>query len=139
MADVGQPRTTPTPDLDSAPYWSALAAGRFVLQRCHDCGHWTWPPRPICSGCHGDNVEWEAPCGTGEIYSWVVTHKAYAPDLARLVPYVIVLVRIDEQDDILIPGRFLTGGEIRQGMRVRAVPEQVTADIGLLNWEVAPS
>jgi uncharacterized protein len=127
--------TIPVPDRDTAPYWAALAQGRFELQRCRDCQRWTWPARPICSGCHGDNLAWEEPSGTGEVYSWVVTHQAYGADLVRLVPYTVALVRLDEQDDILIPGRFVSDSEIHQGLRVRAAPEPVTDEVGVLNWE----
>jgi uncharacterized OB-fold protein len=137
MSDVAARRTIPVPDRDSAPYWAALAAGQLLLQHCRDCGRWTWPARPICSGCHGGNLEWEAARGTGEVYSWVVTHQPYAPDLAALVPYTIALVRLEEQDDILIPGRFVSDVKIEQGLRVRAAPERVTDDIGVLNWEAA--
>jgi uncharacterized protein len=135
MSDVSERRTVPVVDRDSLPYWSALADGRFELQRCAQCGRWTWPPRPICSGCHGDQLTWQAPSGRGTVYSWVVTHQPYAPDLARIVPYTVALVRIDEQDDILIPGRFTSEGEIHQGLVVRAAPEAVTEEIGVLNWE----
>jgi uncharacterized OB-fold protein len=137
MTGVSERRTIPVPDRDTAPYWAALANGQFLLQRCGDCGRWTWPVRPICSGCHGTNLAWEAPSGTGKVYSWVVTHQPYGPDLARLVPYTVALVRVDEQDDILIPGRFVSDIEIHQGLRVRAAPEQVTEEVGILNWEVA--
>jgi uncharacterized protein len=137
MPEVTERRTVPVADRDSLPYWAALAAGRFVLQRCAQCGRWTWPPRPICSGCHGDQLTWEAPSGTGTVYSWVVTHQPYAPDLARIVPYTIALVRIDEQDDILIPGRFVSEGKIHQGLPVRAVAEPVSEEVGVLNWEPA--
>jgi uncharacterized protein len=107
------------------------------MQHCRDCGRWTWPARPICSGCHGENLVWEAPSGTGEVYSWVVTHQPYAPELVAEVPYVIALVRLDEQADILIPGRLGSNVEVRQGLRVRAVPTRVTDEVGVLNWEVA--
>jgi uncharacterized OB-fold protein len=137
MAEALVRRTVPVADRDSAPYWAALAEGRFLMQHCRDCARWTWPARPICSGCHGDNLEWEAPSGTGEVYSWVVTHQPYSPDLATIVPYTIALVRIDEQDDILIPGRFVSDVEIRQGLRVTAVPERVADEVGVLNWEAA--
>jgi uncharacterized OB-fold protein len=138
MTGTVERRTLPEPDRDSAPYWAALAAGRFVVQHCRDCGRWTWPVRPICSSCHGENLDWEEPTGTGEVHSWVVTHQAYAPDLAKLVPYTIVLVRLDEQDDILIPGRLLSDVDVHQGLRVRATPERVTDAIGLLSWEASP-
>lgn len=135
MSPVSGSRTVPIPDPDSAPYWAALAEGRFELQHCRDCGHWTWPPRPICSGCHGENLALQPASGLGEVHSWVVTHQVYAPAFADLVPYTVVLVRVDEQDDILIPGRFVSDVEVHQGLRVRAAPERVTDEIGQLNWQ----
>ena len=135
MSDAGVRRTLPTPDRDSAPYWSALAEGRFLLQRCDDCGRYTWPARPICSGCHGTSLAWIESPGRGAVYSWIVTHQPYGPDLAQLVPYPVALVRLDEQDDILIPGRYVGEAELQQGMRVRARTEVATEDIGLLMWE----
>lgn len=136
MSDVDDRRTLPTPDRDSAPYWQALAQGRFLMQRCRSCGRWTWPARPICSGCHRFDLEWTEPSGQGEVYSWVVTHQPYGPDLARLVPYTVALVRVDEQDDILIPGRYVGAREIHQGLRVTARPEAATDEIGVLTWDV---
>jgi len=156
MIDLAERRAVPVPDRDSAPYWAALAHGRLELQHCRDCGHWTWPARAICSGCHGENLVWEPVKGTGEVHSWVVTHQVYAPDFVDLVPYTVVLVRLDEQDDILIPGRLLSDVEetqrstgrtpgsaeqsrpeqpVHQGLRVRAAPEQITDEIGQLHWQ----
>lgn len=137
MSDLGDRRTLPIPDRESAPYWQALAEGRFVLQRCRSCARWTWPARPICSGCHGFDLCWTEAGGGGEVYSWVVTHQPYGPDLARLVPYTVALVRVDEQDDILIPGRYVGATEIHQGLRVRALAEPATDDVGLLTWDAA--
>jgi hypothetical protein len=135
MANVKERRAVPVPDRDSAPYWSALAGGRLELQHCRDCGHWSWPVRALCSGCQGENLAWEAVKGTGAVHSWIVTHQVYAPDFVDLVPYTVALVRIDEQDDILIPGRLVSDVEVHQGLRVRAAPERVTDDVGVLNWE----
>jgi uncharacterized OB-fold protein len=121
------------PDRDSEHYWAALAQGALELQHCQDCARWTWPPRLICSGCHGENLVWEKPKGTGEVYSWIVSHRAMGPDIP--VPNTVVLVRLDEQADILIPGRLVsTDVELRQGLRVRAAPEAITDDVGRLNW-----
>ena len=47
MVDVAERRAVPVPDRDSAPYWAALAQGRFELQHCRDCGHWNAPARAI--------------------------------------------------------------------------------------------
>ncbi len=125
----------PNPDRDSRPYFAALAEGRLQLQQCQDCDSWSWPPRPVCSGCHGMDLEWRLVRGTGTVVSWVTTHHAYVPSLASIVPYTTVLVQLDEQSDIFIPGRLLGGGEVQAGLRVRAVPERQTEEIGLLMWQ----
>src|SRR4029078_13579551 len=83
--------TLPIPDRDSAPYWAALAAGRVEIQQCLDCGHWTWPPRPICSKGPRENLAWRAIRGTGEVHSWVRLHRPVFPSLKDLVPFDIVL------------------------------------------------
>lgn len=136
MNGVDEWRTLPSPDRESERYWRALAEGQFLLQRCRNCRYWTWPVRPICSHCHGGDLEWIESPGKGEVYSWVITHQAYAPDLAKLIPYPVALVRLDEQDDILIPGRYVGEVELAQGLRVRAQPERATEEIGLLTWNV---
>jgi len=126
---------TPVADRDSGPYWAALAEGRLELQHCRDCGHWTWPPRPICSGCLGENLVWEQAKGTGQVDSWVVTHQVYSPDWAALVPYTIVSVQLDEQYDIRIPGRLVSDVEVRRGLWVRAVTQQLSEGLGELLWQ----
>ena len=124
----------PIPDRDSAPYWQALADGRLTLTHCRDCGHWTWPPRPICSGCHGENLALDAVKGTGEVYSWIVVHRSTTPDMMQYVPYTLALVRLDEQADIYIPGRLISDSEAYRGMKVRALPEKITDELGDLAW-----
>lgn len=120
-------------DRDSGPYFAALTAGRLELQHCRDCGRWTWPARPICSGCQSENLVFEPVKGTGEVHSWIVTHQVYAPDFATMVPYTVALVRIDEQDDIMIPALLASDVEVRQGLRVRAGTEPV-GDAARLRW-----
>ena len=133
---MAAPVFTAVPDRDTAPYWAALAEGRLELQHCKDCGRWTWPARPICSGCQGDNMVWEPVAGEGTVHSWIVTHQVYSPNFVDLVPYTIALVRLDEQDDILIPAPMVSEGDgVRQGMRVRAVAEKVADAVGQLTWK----
>ena len=125
----------PIPDRDSEPYWAALASGRLELQQCLDCSHWTWPPRPICSFCQSENLSWQEVAGTGEVHSWVTTHNVYSAAFAQLVPYTTVLVRLDEQPDILIPGQIGSNIQLYQGLRVRARTQPLTDQIGELSWE----
>jgi uncharacterized OB-fold protein len=50
------------------------------------------------------------------------------------VPYTLALVRLDEQQDIYIPARLISDKEAHRGMRVHAVPEKITDEIGDLAW-----
>lgn len=127
----------PVTDRGSEPYWSGLAEGRLVLQQCRACARRSWPPRPLCSSCQGEDLAWRPVEGTGEVYSWVVTHQVYGADFADLVPYTIVLVRLDEQEDILIPGRLRSAAEASQGLRVRVAPERLTKDLAQIAWASA--
>ena len=131
-------RMLPTPDEDSERYFASLAEGRVDLQQCRNCGHWTWPPRPICSWCQSEDLAWHTVKGTGEVHSWVVVHSVYAPGFGALVPYTTALVRLDEQPDLLLPGRFLSDVVIHQGLRVRAAPEKLAEKVGELNWTADP-
>ena len=83
-------------------------------------------------------MAWEAVRGTGTVHSWIVTHQPYAPSFVDLVPYTILLVRLDEQDDILIPAPLAEGSGVTvyQGLRVHAVAEKVADAVGQLTWAV---
>ena len=69
------------------------------------------------------------------MHSWVTTHNVYSAAFAQLVPYTTLLVRLDEQPDILIPGQFRSDVELFQGLRVRARTDPLTDEIGELSWE----
>lgn len=94
----------PALDRDSRPWWEALARHELVLQRCDECGRWRWPPRAICGWCGSLGWRWCAASGQAEVASWVVTHHAFNP--AWPTPYVVVLARLVEQEDLLVPGAF---------------------------------
>jgi uncharacterized OB-fold protein len=124
----------PIPDRDTVDYWQALADGKLVTTHCHDCGQWSWPPRPICSKCHGENLALDEVKGTGTVYSWIVVHRSTTPDMMKYAPYTLALVRLDEQADIYIPGRLITDMDVQRGMKVRVVPEKITEQLGDLAW-----
>ncbi len=110
MSEVFLP-WAPTPDRDSQPWWDALAAGEFQLQRCSDCAALRWPARAICNRCRSFECEWERQDGAGTVASWVRTHQAFAPALREVVPYRVVQVRLYVQDDLLLVGGWISDRE----------------------------
>jgi uncharacterized protein len=81
--------------------------------------------------------------GRGTIASWIVNHHRFSAAFDS--PYVVVLVRLDEQDDLVIPGGWFgpeEGSGLAVGISVMAGFLDVTTDEGnepvtLLQWRLA--
>jgi uncharacterized OB-fold protein len=127
----------PHPDRDSQPFWAGLCAGELRVQRCRGCGALRWPPRAVCDRCRGFDSEWIALSGRGRVVSWVRTHQVFAPAWRDDVPYDVVQVALDEQEDLQLIGR-LEGARAEGSLRVRARFVRVDAEHTLLHWEPAP-
>ena len=106
------------PTLDTAWWWEALERGELQVPTCKPCTKRFFPPQPFC--CHCGSKDWYgAPNrGTGTVYSWVVIHRAFAPDYADKVPYAIVAVDLDEGCRMI--GRYLGDHQsLQDGLAVR--------------------
>lgn len=131
--DVKVPRRV---DIDSREYWEGIDRGELRLQRCEDCGTYRWPFRCICNRCHSWNTVVLPSSGRGSIFSWAINRHAFAPGFGERLPYVSVLVRLDEQDDLIIPGVLdeLEPEWLEIGVRVEAYFGAGTDDIA---WRVS--
>jgi len=136
VSDAAPPKPLPQPDRDSQPFWAGLRQGELRVQRCLGCRALRWPPRAICNRCRGFSCEWIALSGRGRIVSWVRTHQAFAPAWRDDVPYDVVQVALDEQEDLQLIGR-LDGAAPAGNLRVRARFVQVDEEHAVLHWEQA--
>lgn len=128
-------KPVPIPDRDSAPYWEGARAGELRLQRCDACGTYRWPARAICNRCHSFDTAWVAVSGRGTVTSWIRTHQPFMRAFQDDVPYVVIQVQLDEQDDIQIIGRLADPAlEPVIGMRVSAVFAPIDGDPPLVVW-----
>jgi uncharacterized protein len=94
------PITTP----EAQPFWDALAAGELRLQRCPDTGRLIFPPSPTSPFGRHLAPEWVVVSGRGRIWSFVVPHPPLMRQFADAAPYVSVLVELDEDPSIRLPG-----------------------------------
>ena len=83
----------PQPTPESKPFFDALKERRLLIQRCQECGHAYYYPRPFCPACLSGRVEWVQASGRGKLYSFVINQRA-APGF--LAPYIIAVVELDE-------------------------------------------
>jgi len=104
-------KPVPVPDELSEGFWAAAARGRLAIQRCADCGRYTHPPTTVCSGCFTvpPHLAAEDVSGRGRIASWTVVRQAFLPGFRDDVPYVVVVVELDEQPGLKVLGRLVDG------------------------------
>ena len=86
-------RSVPVPTPETAHYWEGARAGELRLQRCDDCDHVYFPPRPFCPGCSSRAVSVFTASGRGALASYVINER---PHPAFDGPYAIALVALEE-------------------------------------------
>jgi uncharacterized OB-fold protein len=86
----------PRPNAQTRPYWDGAAAGELRYQRCDGCGHVQRIPRSLCEQCHGRQLNWLNSQRTGTVLTFTTVYRAPLPVFKESVPYVIVMVDMDE-------------------------------------------
>lgn len=122
-------RPLPVPDKRSAPFWEAAAEHVLVVARCSRCGAFSHPPDIVCSHCgSADPAFVFTPVdGAGTIRSWTVMRQSFLPGFD--VPFVLVDVELEAQEDLRLIGRLMDGPD---------AVLQVGAAVSLLFEDVAP-
>lgn len=93
-----------------------LAAGRFLIQRCGDCGKHVYYPRESCPHCGSAALEWTPPSGAGTVYA-VTTVRRKDTDGGNLN---VCLIDLDEGVRLMSRVDNLPPDQVRIGQRVRA-------------------
>ena len=91
MAEGSRPLPVPTPE--TRHFWEGMRAGELRLQRCDDCRHTYFPPRPFCPKCASRSVAVVKASGKAKLFSYVIHHRP-APGFTP--PYAIAVVELDE-------------------------------------------
>jgi hypothetical protein len=91
MNKASRPLPRPTPETQH--FWDGTRAGELRLQRCADCEHTYFPPRPFCPKCSSRSVRIFKASGRGRLLSYVINQR---PHPAWDGPYSIAIVELDE-------------------------------------------
>lgn len=123
----------PLPHIDevSRPYWDAAKRHELLLQKCQECGHYRYPQGETCPSCLSDRLEWVKVSGRGSVYTWTVFHQVYHPAFKEDVPYAVVAVELEEGPRIITNLVDCKIGDIKVGMPVKVVFDDVTEEITL--------
>lgn len=132
-------RPLPVPDDMSAPFWAATARHVLTVARCSQCGTLTLPPDVICAACGSTAPQYvfTPVSGRGVVRSWTVVRQSFLPGFA--VPFVLVDVELEEQDDLRLIGRLLDAddADLRIGAAVSVTFEDVDDEIAVPAFELA--
>jgi uncharacterized OB-fold protein len=120
-----------------------FTAGRLVFQQCAKCGFVQHPPTDVCGECQSFAFVERESAGLGRIEALTVAHYAVHPALKDRVPYVVVLVSVDDAPGVRVIGNVLNRApaEVRVGQRVRvrfeeAKDPQSGEVLRIPQWEV---
>jgi uncharacterized protein len=90
---AGEMRPLPVPTPETKHFWEGTRAGELRLQRCDDCRHTYFPPRPFCPKCASRKVSIVRSSGRATLFSYVIHHR---PTPGFAPPYAIAVVELEE-------------------------------------------
>ena len=129
MSDYKKPIPNITPEM--RPFFEAAKRHELVIQRCDGCGTHRFPPREMCSNCLSSKSSWVKASGKGNVFSFNVMHQVYHPGFAGEVPYAVVSVKLAEGAKMTTNLVGVKPHDIRIGMPVEVVFEDITEEITL--------
>ena len=129
MSGYAKPLPQVTPEMK--PFWDAARRHELVVQRCAGCGTHRFPARDICSRCLSREAAWTAVSGRGTVFSWAIMHQVYHPGFAAEVPYAVVVIELDEGPRLVSNLVGCPPADVRAGMPVEVVFDDVAPDVTL--------
>lgn len=119
------PRPAPEPSAYGEPFWAAAREHRLVIQHCPRCDRLQHFPRPWCTACLNDRMEWTDASGLGTVYTFTVVRRHPHAAFAVRLPYVLALVDLDEGVRIHTNVVGCDPDAVHVGQRVRVCFEEV--------------
>ncbi|MFL6633570.1 MAG: Zn-ribbon domain-containing OB-fold protein [Massilia sp.] len=86
----------PTTVIETQPFWNACNEGKFLVQRCRDCGKVQYHYRAFCCHCWSDGVEDLPIAGTGKVWTYSVVQINRSPQFADWGVYATGVIEVPE-------------------------------------------
>jgi uncharacterized OB-fold protein len=129
----------PRVDEESKGFWEGCRRHELYLQRCAACTTLRYYPRALCPRCLSERVEWVRASGDGTVYTFTITYQNQAPGFRDALPYVMAYVELDEGVRMLTNIVGCAPAEVRIGMPVRVVFEDLTPEVTIPTFAPAPA
>lgn len=122
----GLPMPGPAVDGLGDEYWAATRRHELVVQHCNACNNDQWGPEWVCYKCHSFDLGYRQVSPKGTIYSWERAWYPVHPALKDGVPYITVLVELDDAPGIKMVGNMV--GDPHQTVWIGGKAEAVFED-----------
>src|SRR6185295_1833892 len=121
--------TKPLPLLEgfAKEFYAWCQQRQLRFQRCRGCGTWRHVPREMCAACGSWEWEWAPSSGRGTVFTWTTIARALHPAFQADTPYAPVVVEMEEGVRLLSQMVDCPPEQLRIGMPVAVVFEDVTA------------
>ncbi|MBN1316530.1 MAG: Zn-ribbon domain-containing OB-fold protein [Anaerolineales bacterium] len=87
-------------EFSGSSFYRFLNEKKLMGSRCRSCGKLVAPPRPICSTCFGEEIEWVEMSGKGRLAAFTTIHIGPTAMLEagydRKNPYCAGIVQLAE-------------------------------------------
>lgn len=125
----------PEMEFEEKPYWESLKQHAMKIQQCDACGKWCFLPRARCPHCMSTSLAWKPVSGRGKVYATTTQHYPPSPGFKDDVPFNISLVELDEGVRMMTNVVGCPVENVKIGMRVEVVYDDVTKDITLAKFK----
>jgi uncharacterized OB-fold protein len=130
-------RPLPAPSRLTEGFWEAASRHELVVQCCGGCGRLRHYPKYRCPHCHSDEWSWTPLHGTGTVYSFAISHRAFHPAWTDNLPYPIVTVTLDEGVRMVGDLDPDDAGRVAIGQRVEVFFEDVPDGFSIPRFRIA--
>ena len=128
------PFPVPKPNPTTQPFWDGTKQRKLMIQRDRSTGKAFFYPRALAPGTLSDDIEWFEASGRGTVYSFTVDRRGTAPAFVSKAPYVIAIVELEEGPHMTTNIVECEIEDVRIGMPVEAVYEDVSDAITLVKF-----
>jgi uncharacterized OB-fold protein len=119
---------------EEKPFWDAAKQHRLLLQCCNKCGRVRYPIGPTCPWDLSNEFEWKQMSGRGVVHNFVIYHKPWIPYYRDKVPYALVQVEIEEGPRLTTNLLDVPVDQVKIGIPVDAVWDDVTDAVSLIQF-----
>lgn len=134
LTDEDLKKPLPVPTKWSKPFWDAAKEHRLILRKCINCGNIDHPPYLYCTVCHSDDHQWIEAQGKGTILAYTVNYFGVPFPFWKDLPYALGIIELVEGVRMISNIVDCDPEQLRNGMEVEVVFDDVTDEITLPKW-----